>query len=303
MSQPGTRVRTARHGRHRERTLEHSSLAAPRFIAAWKPLAFVGLLLLGHAAAIWSTRWPAAAAVGGPIAARPGVATERSTLRVGTFNIHAGKGADGALDIARSAAALRELDLDLIGLNEVIASSLFSPENQADELGQELSLAALFAPCERRYGRDWFGNGLLTRWPVPRWERTPLPATQERGHRAMLLAEVAWQGKTLQVLLTHIDRRRDRPSQLQSVADRFLMLPTPAILLGDLNATAADPQLQRMLSADDVQDPLSAAGFSGQERIDWILTRGLRVVGGGVVNRGASDHPACWAELALKVAD
>ncbi len=265
----------------------------------WNVLALLASLVLGHLIVLWASRWPTAAAQGGPLLGVVASSPARSQLRVATFNIHAGKDAAGHLDLSRTAAALSGLQLDVVGLNEVSACAVWNDQNQADLLGQQLSLSSLFAPCERRYGRDWYGNGMLSSFPVSQWQRTPLPATQERGHRAMLRAAVDWNGTTVNFLITHIDRRRDRAAQLQVVADEFLQLTPPAVLLGDLNSTADDSMMRRLLATDGVADPLSIAGFDGQSRIDWILTRGFRSSAAGVVADGASDHPAYWAQLSL----
>ncbi|MGE0608273.1 MAG: endonuclease/exonuclease/phosphatase family protein [Pirellulales bacterium] len=264
----------------------------------WNVTGLLATVLLVHAIAMWASRWPAAAAQGGPL---PGVAAAPvpDVLRVGTFNIHAGKDAHGQRHLDRTAAALAGLRLDFIGLNEVSACAVWNNDNQAAALGRQLEMTSLFAPGERRYGRDWYGNGLLSRFAVSHWQRTPLPATQERGHRATLQADLDWNGTTLHFLIVHLDRRRDRAAQLKLVAGQFLQLPPPAILLGDLNSTSDDPILRQLLISGDVQDPLAQAGCDGQSRVDWILTRGMQSTAAGVVDSGASDHPACWAELRL----
>ena len=40
-------------------------------------------------------------------------------------------------------------------------------------------------------------------------------------------------------------------------------------------------------------------GDEAPRRIDWIITRGFEVIGGGVHPAGESDHPCYWAELRL----
>jgi endonuclease/exonuclease/phosphatase family metal-dependent hydrolase len=134
---------------------------------------------------------------------------------------------------------------------------------------------------------------------VQSWRRVPLPHSNVKGHGNYLEAELSFAGGTLHLLLTHVDRRRDRQAQLAAVLARFAELPTPAVLLGDLNSTAEEPQLQELLAGGDVGDPLSLPGAWGERpRYDWILTRGLRVLAAGVTDSAASDHPAFWVEVA-----
>lgn len=56
------------------------------------------------------------------VTAQPALAADRGhsvPLRIATYNIHAGAGSDGVFDLDRQAAALRALDADVIGLQEV----------------------------------------------------------------------------------------------------------------------------------------------------------------------------------------
>ncbi len=60
---------------------------------------------------------PSATAAGRAAGTGPGAA--RVPLRVATYNIHAGAGQDNVFDLDRTAAAIRDLDADVIGLQEV----------------------------------------------------------------------------------------------------------------------------------------------------------------------------------------
>ena len=102
------------------------------------------------------------------------------------------------------------------------------------------------------------------------------------------------------MLLTHIARSDDhtRQQQLREVIDLYLALPEPAILLGDLNSEAADPEIRRLLAAPGVIDAVGQKlGSGAPPRIDWIFVRGLRVLDAGLRDDGASDHPLAWAEV------
>jgi endonuclease/exonuclease/phosphatase family metal-dependent hydrolase len=163
-----------------------------------------------------------------------------------------------------------------------------------------LQLSWLFAPAERRWWHYEFGNGVLTRLPVNGWERIPLPRTFGKGFRNLVLLRSNFGGKPLNVVITHIDRsdNRERAAQVRFVADYFLALAEPALLMGDLNTDANDAELRRLLDSPGVVDSLSQ--IAGVPRhIDWILVRGLVVRDSGMREVGASDHPALWAELEL----
>lgn len=220
------------------------------------------------------------------------------TIRVGSFNIHSGVGTDGRFDLERTAESLS--GLDLIALNEVRGADLRGNADQAELLGKKLGLRWLFAPAERQWWHDHYGNALLTSLPVTHWQRIPLPCTHGKGYRNMLLLTVATGDRPLHVLTTHLDRGSDRAPQLQAVTSLFLSLAEPAILMGDLNSTTADPQLRTLCSTPGVEDVLSRnPAHDPPDRIDWIITRGLRCIGSAAWDGGASDHPLVRAELAI----
>jgi endonuclease/exonuclease/phosphatase family metal-dependent hydrolase len=221
---------------------------------------------------------------------------------VATFNIRSGRGADNRCDLDRTAALLG--GLDLVALHEVRGPTPRRPLDQAAILGRKLNMPSLFAPSEIRFGREYFGNGLLCRPPVASWRRIPLPGTRHKGQRNMVLARVALRGRTVSVLLTHLDPLVDREAQLEAALARFLSLEAPAVLLGDLNTPASDPRLRALLARADVCEALGGApGPAGARRVDWIFARGLRVADAGRVPNDASDHPLLWAELRPLPAD
>lgn len=224
---------------------------------------------------------------------------KRKTIRVATFNIHGGKGKDGRRDLDRTAECLH--DLDFVALSEVRGPRLGQSQDQARRLGQKLGMAWLFAPAVRVWYYEEFGNGLLTMLPVDFWQRIPLSRNYGRSHRNAVLVALRHGDRTIHVVLTHICRRHDpeRRAQLRAVISLYLSLAEPAILVGDMNSDADDPQIQQLLATPGVADPVGE--ILGQEaagdRIDWIFTRGLRCVDAGILENEASDHPMVWAEL------
>jgi len=220
-------------------------------------------------------------------------------LRLGTFNIHGCRGRDGRYDVERVANCLRELDF--VGLNEVHGPNAWHARNHAQELGEQLDMAWLFAPTEERWWHDRFGNGLLCRYPVASWQRIPLARVHGKSFRNLLHVRMPVGDRILSLVVTHVDRSDDleRAEQLRIVGDFFLSLAAPAVLMGDMNTEAIEPALARLLATPGVHDPLADVQPDPPRRIDWILTRGLTTLDAGLVNDGASDHPHVWAELSL----
>ena len=284
--EPGQTVEKSRRGPHRSSRVR------------W----VVSLLVGGFGLVVWcgSDRVPADPTE--PLFLSGNVQHEslpRRSIRVGTFNIHGGKGRDGHVDLDRTAACLA--DLDFAGLNEVHGNPFGFGRDQAAELGRKSGMAWLFAPTERRWWHNHFGNGLLTRVALTGFHRIPLPSTQSCKYRNAVLTGF-WAGEQkVQVLVVHVDRVRDRVAQLQAVSDLFLSLDEPAILMGDLNTPADDPHLKRLLSVPGVSDAVGEGldGNAPAERIDWIITRGFRCVRAEYLPTDASDHPVVRAELEL----
>ena len=95
-------------------------------------------------------------------------------LRVATYNIHAGAGEDGRYDLARTAAAIRDLDADVVGLQEVDvhwgARSEWADTAQelADRLGMRVFFAPIYSldpPAEGQPRRE-YGVAVLSRWRI-----------------------------------------------------------------------------------------------------------------------------------------
>ncbi len=262
-------------------------------------LAFVGALTIAWAG---YRRVPCGAETGTAFygESTPDAAVEKKCIRVGSFNIHGGEGRDGRLDLQRTAACLQ--GLDLVALNEVYGRFYWESAGQAELLARKLSMPWLFVPAEYRWGHNHFGNGMLCSLPIRSWERIPLPRRYGHSCRNLLLLAAAYRGKTLHVVATHLDRSddRERSNQFHTVADLFLALAEPAILLGDLNTAGDDALLSELLSQPGVRDPVAEIlGDKAPRRIDWLLTRGLDTVDAGLLDNDASDHPCVWAELKL----
>jgi endonuclease/exonuclease/phosphatase family metal-dependent hydrolase len=220
------------------------------------------------------------------------------TLKIGSFNIHGGKGTDGVRDLARIAELLT--GEDVVGLYEVRAKWGELHPNQAATLGNLRDTGWLFAPAEQQWWTDHFGNGLINRIPVKSVLRIPLINTRGKAFRNAILSTVSLQATDVHILSVHIDREADRRRHLQAVIGLFLSLQEPCVLMGDLNSTADDPLISELRQHPGVHSPLheSLGKAPHRQTIDWIFTRGLATVSAALVDNSSSDHPYLKAELA-----
>lgn len=278
-------------------TVEHRPSAAP--VWSRRATSVVAMaMLVGAVTWYGSNRQPVDATE--PIMLRGAIPSPANDgqLRIGTFNIHGGRGPDLPTDLEATAAVLGREPLDLVGLYEVHGS--FTTD-QARELGDRVNMASVFAGTERRWWHDHFGNGLLIGGPVREVVRIPLPGSRGKAFRNALLTTFDAEGSTVRVLSAHLDTQIDRERQLAVVIELFRSLKAPAVLMGDLNCETDHPLLADLLDEPGVVDAVAAKAdvSSSEERIDHLIVRGLDVLDAGCVKTDASDHPYVWAELAV----
>ena len=290
--------------RHSIRRLKRLNRFLVRYVG------FLSLLLtVSVALNVWSAslRTPAPAALGHDLT-RPGndpnqaeQGQDKDSFRIATYNIQRAKGTDGQRDIGRIAAVLT--NMDVVGLNELAGRSLRGLPDQAEQLGRRLHRGWLFAPNQRRWYRDSFGNGCLSRLPVNAWHNEPLPYDKDtsQSFRNLLTLHTRIRDSDIVIMVTHLDRRDIRTMQLHYVLDRFQQY-SKAVLMGDLNSMADDPQLTALLTDPVNQDAIGTHlnETDDPERVDWIIVRGLNVISCGFNPRGPSDHPCYWVDVTVE---
>lgn len=264
----------------------------------WRAIA-VGLMFLLIGLVAWDGADRRAVDATQPL---PHGATETSlkskprTLKLASFNIHGGKGSDGVLDLRRISSVIE--NVDFAGLYEVRATSGGVP-NQAASLATFIKGSWVYAPSERQWWTDHFGNALLHTIPLKNVVTIPLVNTRGKAFRNAVLSIVPLDQTDVRILSVHIDRGRDRMAQLKTIIDLFLSLEEPCVVMGDFNSTSAELQLDKLMHGTAIHSPLHEELGSRlpSQNIDWIFTRGLKTLSAELVENSASDHPAVRAEL------
>jgi len=232
----------------------------------------------------------------------------RPDLRVVSYNIHQCVGVDGRRDPARIAEVLRQLDADVVGLQEVDARpSLESPDSvQMDYLGRMLGLTAIPGPTIHRHDGT-YGNALLTRLPVRDVRQIEL-TIYRREPRAALDVDLEWQGQIARVIVTHLgllpgERRLQVKRLIAALGARH---EDVVVLCGDINEWFGVGRPLRWLHArlgraGSVRTFPSFLPLFALDRI-WVSPR-CRLVSvfapRGEHTRAASDHLPLVADLAL----
>lgn len=251
------------------------------------------------------------------IASRSDVfAAEPLRLRVLSYNIHHGEGTDGRLDLKRIARVIQRSQADVVALQEV--------DNKTQRTGcvdQAAELARLLG-WKGKFGRSidlgsgQYGNAVLSRFEIKghRVHALPNPAGGEaRSVLEVTISITAERGKSAaQFILfnTHFDHTRDERNRMASaefINNRLTSGKTPALLVGDLNATPeskplaelargwTNPGAQRKLLTIPAARPL--------KQIDYVLLRpakGWKIIEQRVIDEpAASDHRPLLAVLEL----
>jgi endonuclease/exonuclease/phosphatase family metal-dependent hydrolase len=227
-------------------------------------------------------------------------------IRVASYNMRKAIGTDRRRRPERTLEVLRELDADVIALQEADrrfgtrASAI--PLHMIDEHSDYKPVA-----FETRDGSlGWHGNALLVRKNVEvlRKELLHLPSLEPRG---AVMADICLDGEELRVVGMHLDlsglwRRQQAHFILHHLQTRESAMP--AVLMGDLNEWSVRGGCLRdfghhLAFADcgrsfHVRRPVA--------RLDRIMvTPGLGIEECGVHHsasaRKASDHYPVWAKL------
>lgn len=235
--------------------------------------------------------------------------TEVNT-RVVSYNIKHGRGNDNRLDLDRSAAVLKRLRPDIIGLQEVdLGVGRSEGVNQPRELGRKLGMHAAFgAFMDFDGGR--YGMAILSRYPLVNVRALPLPKGNEP--RIALVAEVRLpSGEVLTIVNVHFDWVKDdgfRFAQASELATFLRQLKTPYVLLGDFNdgPTSRTLRLFQELATEAAKprtDRFTYSSIEPESEIDFIFfspadrwsAKGTRVI----TEAMASDHRPVVTDLRL----
>lgn len=203
-------------------------------------------------------------------------------LRAVSYNIRHGRGMDDKVDLARTAATLRRLAPDVVGLQEVDQRvNRSGRENQATRLAE--LVAGDGAPYHAAfgafmdYGGGRYGMGLLSRYPIARAWSVPLPVGNEP--RVALAAELQLpDGTRITAVNVHLDWVDDdgfRFAQAQALMQFVASLRTPWLLLGDFNDTPESRTLGLVRQhAREVDKVLAdGAAASGRARLTFSSTK------------------------------
>lgn len=233
-------------------------------------------------------------------------------LRVASYNVHECVGTDGRRDAGRVADVLRELDADVVGLQEVDARPGLGHDSvQVEFLAHALGLHGISGPTIVRGGDGGhFGNALLTRRRVLSVRHVDL-TIYKREPRAAIDVDIDVDGARVRVIVTHLgllpgERRAQVRRLLDVLGDPSEDPAKPVVLCGDINEWFVVGRPLRWLHGRLGRAPALAtfpAGFPvfALDRI-WVrphATLQSLAVHASPTARLASDHLPLAAEIHL----
>jgi endonuclease/exonuclease/phosphatase family metal-dependent hydrolase len=229
-------------------------------------------------------------------------------ITVASYNIHKAVGLDRRRDPDRILAILREIDADVVVLQE--ADRRFGRRMAVLPLGA-IHEHTGYRPVPLSMRPDslgWHGNAMLVRRDIELIDAAPvpLPVLEPRG---AIRADLLVQGQRVRIVGMHLDlsglRRRH---QVRSVIDHCTACPDamPTVLMGDMNEWSRDGGCFRAFDRTwTVLTPgrsfPSRRPVASLDRI--IVSAGCRVLGTGVhrsaLSAVGSDHLPVFASLEL----
>ena len=152
-------------------------------------------------------------------------------MKVVTYNIHRARGMDWKVRPERIVQVLKEIQPDIIALQEVVA-------DQIEYLAKELGLAFVFGSNDTLRGHD-YGNLTLSRYPVQRSENYDV-SFKAREKRGCLRTDLTVNGGVLHLFHVHLGTSYfERRHQAIRLVSREVIhnpeLTGPRLLLGDFN--------------------------------------------------------------------
>jgi endonuclease/exonuclease/phosphatase family metal-dependent hydrolase len=235
-------------------------------------------------------------------------------IRVATYNIHKCRGMDGRLRPARIAEVIRQLDADVIALQEVLSiEGEDGGRDQARFFAAELGLHSAVGENRRLRGGA-YGNVVLSRFPV---RSSCNYDVSVRGHerRGCLRTDLELpDGRIIHLFNVHLgtaflERRHQARKLLEEELLRSRNVEGPRVVLGDFNEWTKGLVTQMLRaefqSADlrlHLQRTRTYPGFLPFMHLDHIYYDSTLVLDGIHLHRTpmamvASDHLPLLAEF------
>lgn len=169
-------------------------------------------------------------------------------MRVLTYNIAGHKGKRRPEYLRQIADLIRQLEPDVVGLQEVIHHS--NDPNPEEYLANATGMYAQYLPAHA-FRSHTLGNAVLCREPILETVTVDLPHSWPEQRVLMEVRSTTSNGLPITVFCTHLVHMsgiasRLRLAQVTAVAKRMQTCFRPHLLVGDLNASPSSRELHPM---------------------------------------------------------
>lgn len=236
--------------------------------------------------------------------------SQPQSVRVMTYNIHAGKDAQQVVNLERVAAVIDSADADIVLLQEVDRrTERAGGVDHFAELRRLTGMSGVFGKSLDYQGGE-YGIAVLSRWAIDSVQALSLTVEppQERAGgahepRIALHVQVQTPNGPLEIINTHLDasgtatyRRQELIGVLAHMKQR-VAAGAPLLFGGDLNARPTTDDINAVAFA--LHDAFASCGTGAGEtfpahapdrRIDYIFMRAARCTSARVIETLASDH-------------
>jgi len=229
-------------------------------------------------------------------------------LRVASYNIHSCVGLDRRCRPGRIATVLRELNCDVVALQEVDnVPGRHADSMQLDYLAQTLEMASVAGLRIVRHTGE-YGNALLTRLPIRSVRRHDLSYSRYEP-RGALDVTLQLADRELRVIATHLGLNRAERSfqwqQLLPILEAADPAP-PLVVLGDMNEWYRGASTLRTVHGllGAAPAPVAFPSYAPCLALTRVWVRPLRALQSLSVHRSptarrASDHLPLVASLCV----
>jgi endonuclease/exonuclease/phosphatase family metal-dependent hydrolase len=231
-------------------------------------------------------------------------------LRVATYNVHSCVGSDGRQDPERVASVIRELDADIVALQEFTYPAGVALETRSPVVLTTLDSYECALGPARQSPEICFGNALLTRHPIHDVRRIDI-SREHREKRSALAATLEVDGRSVHVLATHLGLRvGERRFQVRQILDDLESVKhSLSIVMGDFNDWLPGRSVVHVLD-ERFGRPPTPASFPVMwpiRSLDRIWVHPINALERVFVHvspaaRRASDHYPVVAEINLEAA-
>ncbi|SFK68817.1 endonuclease/exonuclease/phosphatase family protein [Methylophaga sulfidovorans] len=155
-------------------------------------------------------------------------------LKLASYNIHACIGTDGHFDPFRIVDVIREMDADIIALQEV-EHHMVNDIDLLDFIAQQTGMIGIAGPTMFRESRH-YGNAVLSKYPLTSHELIDL-SLEPHEPRGAIQINLTIEQHQLVIMTTHFGLKpAERQYQVEKLLSRLPQHEVDtAVLMGDLN--------------------------------------------------------------------